>query len=154
MYYKKHEMVQDRLHKTQARLLLLALFSLTFLLMAKDEAIIYLAISLSPSKTVGAYEKTVEVNEYSDIYRTDIYFTYSDSEGVPYSYIASKYKVRNAKKIPLIYSGKYPHISYPLSDFKYLKSDVYMFFAACFFTLLFFISTIIVSIKIYRSKSS
>jgi hypothetical protein len=68
MHYKKYEMVKDRLYKIQARLLLLALCSLTFLLMTKDEAIIYLAISLSPSETVGAYEKTVRVNEYRDIY--------------------------------------------------------------------------------------
>ena len=158
MHYKKHEAIKDSLHKTQARLFLLTLFSLVFLFISKDEAIIYMAISLSPSETVGEYEKTVEVNEYRDIYRTDLYFTYSDSGGVLYSYIASKYMINSDnedfKKISLIYSEKFPHISYLSSYFKYLKSDFYMFFGACFFTFIFLIRMFIVSIKIYKSENT
>ena len=153
MPYKKHEAIKDSLHKTQARLFLLTLFSLVFLLVSREEAIIYMVINISPLETVGVYEKTVRVNEYRDIYRTDRYFTYGDSDGVSYSYVTSKYKGKDTKKISLIYSEKFPHISYLSRNFKYLKSDFYMFFGACFFTFLFAIWIIIVSMKIYKSEN-
>lgn len=150
MYDQKYEAVRDFFYTCQAISFVLMLFFLTFLLMTKEKSITYMAITLFPSETVGFYEKTVEVSEY----RTDIYFTYKDVNGAVYSYRNHEYDFKDSKAIPLLYSEKFPSISYPLEKIQKIKSDFHIFAINFSFLLIFLIAIVFFGWKIYKHNNS
>jgi len=148
MYDSKAEAEKNYLYTSRVIAIFFLLTALTFILMAKKNAITYIAINLSPIEAIAIYDKSIKINRY----KIDTYFKYVDVNGGSHTYYEFDKKIRGQKELKILYSKYFPSVSYPLSELDNLIPDFYIFVSGCLFFAFFILIVTFYGVRIYVFK--
>ena len=149
MYDSKTESEKNYLYTSRVIALFFFIFAVIFITISKNNATTYIAIKISPQEVNAIYDKSIKVHNY----KIKTYFKYVDKNGNSHTYYEFGKKIRNEKKIKILYSKYFPNISYPINELDNLKPDFYIFTLACLFLVIFLLMFAYFGVRIYMFKN-